>query len=326
MKDFKLLYMFVVFMAMLSCSESETDKHLDGDNIQLCASVNDIYINSRAAVEPYTGSTPSVEKPLNATVWFRKANGNYINNPAEPTYLPVRTNVSFKGTQFEYVYYNSNNLQYPTDNSNVYCIGLYPETGWSTTDNVNVVHQINGTEDLMFAREISGSWSSRFGVQTYEHQLTWIKISVSATSHDVAEDWGDIEQISISSKSNATINLLNGSCTYGGADKYIDTMGEGETADILITTREVSSILCSPDVDYTLRVKTTNNTTPKEVTVKLKLLGNDEQLTELTDLNAAKGKCFVIDLKFKPYNVLECVSALNSWDNQNEDIYLTNSN
>lgn len=331
MGRFKFIYIGFAFMAA-ACSVNGADYRADSGDIQLCVAVDDMQINSRTVADPYLGTTPSALKPLDTAVWFRKADGVYDDNPTEPTYLPVHTGVTFDGPQLEYVLIGTNNLQYPTDNSRVCCVGLYPNDGrWTTTDGVNLSHSIDGHDDLMFAGENFGTWNDHIDPLRYEHLLTWVKIAVCATSHDTAEAWGEIEQISINSKATVTVNsrnvetipasTLTEHCEYTG-EKTIKTMGA--SAHLYTTMHEVGSVLCSPEKQYTLTIKTSNNPEPKVVTLDLSMLdASGDSLTDIGDASEARGKCFVLSLYFKPYNVVEGVCVLNAWNNQNEDIYLT---
>ncbi len=318
-----------------ACSESDAEHCAPDSNIQLSVAIGDIETSSRAATDPveanpYRGSTPSVTNPFDTAIWFREDGGVYNNAPTEPTYLPIHTSAKFTGPQLTYVFYrdaasNEYNLQYPTDNTNVYCVGLYPKDGWETTDGQVVTHPIDGQSDLMFAAEKSGTWNVHFDALEYNHLLTWIKIAVCATSHHTAEAWGDIEQITITGQSGLKIDLMTGACTYDGnysprTVKLLDTNGpDNPKVHINTTMHEVGSIFCSPETSYTLTIKTTNNTEARSITLDNLL---DENGAILTDPNDARGKCYVLSLYFKPYNVIEGACLLNAWSNQNEDIYL----
>lgn len=327
MKHSKFIYIGIALMTVTACSTGGADEPSGSGYIRLCAAVGDIEISSRTVADAYLGSMPSTKKPLDSSVWFRTENGVYENAPSATTSLPVHTGVTFSGPQLEYVRYDSKNLQYPTDNSKVYCIGLCPNDGdWTPgVGDMSVSHPIDGHDDVMFAGENAGTWNNHFKPLQYEHLLTWIKIAVCATSHDTAEAWGRIEQISINSKPGVNIDLTNGiRTTYEGEDRFINTMAAGEPVQLLTTMHEVGSVLCSPETEYTLRVKTENNTEAKEVTLKLNLMdAGGDNLTPIGDKSQARGKCFVLSLYFRPYDVVEGVCILNSWNSQSEDIYLT---
>ncbi len=326
-------------MTVPACSESGSDERAGSRDIRLGAAVGDMPVSSRAVADPYLGSTPSAANPFKAAVWFRKVVGDYTNSPEADTNLPVHTSVTFDGPQLEYVYGDAassqNSLKYPTDDSEVCCVGLYPDDeGWETTDNVTASHKIDGTADLMFAKEISGNWNSPFSTQRYDHLLTWVKINICATSHEAVDAWGKILHIYISSDHEVEIDLENGTCKYIPAtsgEVYLPTMHKGaedhpDTPIVLSTaTQEVGSVLCSPKTEYTLKIVSQNKSGNEEtriITMNLTLMNDDDTITDVTNYEDAIGKCFVFSLYFTPYSVIEGVCALNSWNNQNDDIYL----
>ncbi|MEY8685095.1 hypothetical protein AB9N12_02795 [Bacteroides sp. AN502(2024)] len=323
MKKLSLVYIGFVFLTMAACSESASDEADLSGNIQLGVTVGDLQINSRAGVTavPYL---PQEGKTFEAAVWFRKYDGDYENKPDASINLPVHTTVEFDGSQLKYVFYDNKNLKYPTDNTNVCCIGLYPKLNWETTDNKVVSHSINGAEDLMFASEIEGSWNRHFPPQQYEHLLTWIKINICASSHDAVDAWGMIEQIYVTSDSEVQIDLKNGSCQYV-SPQLIPAMNSSKLLSTSI--QEVGSVFCSPEKEYKVTVETKNKSGVVEkrtipLTLNLIDVEHDDKITNVTQESQAKGKCFVFSLYFTPHNVIDGVGTLNSWSNQNEDIYL----
>lgn len=318
--------MGLAFLMTAACSDNVADETVVGGDIQLGVTVGELQAKSRATAVPYL---PQNEKTLTADVWFRNDGGGYENSPSDPTNLPVHTTVTFEGTpMMAYVSHNGLNLKYPRDDSKVYCVGMYPATGWNTTDNITVSHAINGSEDLLFAPEISGSWSRNFPTQQYEHLLTWIKINICASSHAAIDAWGTINQITVNSDSEVTVNLTTREYIYSGSQE-IATMTESR--QLTTATREVGSVFCSPKTQYTVTVSYTDkhgDKLTKTVPLSLNLIDvdNNDAVTEVTDASQARGKCFVFSLYFTPYDVIEGVCTLNSWSNQNEDIYFNDEN
>lgn len=322
MKKLNYIYIGLAFLMTAACSENVTDETVVGGDIQLGVTVGDI--QSRATAVPYL---PQNEKTLTADVWFRKDGGSYKDQPdITTTNLPVHTTVTFEGTpMMAYVLHDGKNLKYPRDDSKVYCVGMYPATGWTTTNNTTVSHDINGAEDLLFAPEIKGSWSDRFPTQEYKHLLTWIKINICASSHAAIDAWGTINQITVNSAPEVTVNLTNGEYTYSGTAIQIETMSESRR--LTTATHEVGSVFCSPEKEYTVTVNYTDkhgDTKEKKVLLSLNIIDMDDDTVApepVTDEKDARGRCFVFSLYFTPYKVIEGVCTLNSWSNQNEDIY-----
>ncbi len=330
MKRLHLIYPALLLLAAAACSENAADAPAMGEReIRLAASVGDIQAGSRATADYFEEGDP-----LKAAVWFRKAGGGYDETPApgDTTYLPAHTNVEFNG--LTPVLYGTDNLKYPADNSKVYCVGMYPATGWTQSDdNKTISRPINGEEDLMFAREIEGSWDNHFPAQDYKHLLTWIKINICASSHDAIEEWGTIKQITVNSASTVKVDLLNDDYIYEGNEQQIETISkDGEPITLSTTNHEVGSVFCSPKTKYTVTVTSVNKNgeeITKSVDMTLNIITTTvtdgqyiDEITTVTDPAEAIGRCFVFSLYFTPYSVISGVTTLNSWDNQNEDIYL----
>lgn len=328
MKKLSYIYMVPAILMMAACSENVADETAQGGDIQLCATVGELHADSRAIADPYL---PQNETTLTADVWFRYDGSGYDDSPSAPTYLPVHKTVTFEGTpMMAYVTHNSQPLKYPHDNSTVYCVGMYPASGWTASaDNATVTHAIDGETDLLFAPEISGSWASRFPTQQYVHLLTWIKINICASSHEAIDAWGTINQITVNSDSEVAVNLMTGEYTYRGTEQHIETMSESKK--LSTTTHEVGSVFCSPKTEYTVTVNYTDkhgDNLTKTVPLSLNLIDveNDDAVTDVTDESQARGKCFVFSLYFTPYDVIEGVCTLNSWSDQSEDIYFNEEN
>lgn len=329
MKRISYIYIGLAFLATTACSESGSDGPESGAKIQLSATVGNLQIGSRAGngmeADPFIPQDGEME----AAVWFSNTSGTYLDAPKADTNIPVHTTVTFENvttedSKLEYVEYNGNALEYPVDKSSVYCVGMYPATGWSTTDGNTVTHAINGSDDLMFAPQIEGRWDSHFGKQSYSHKLTWIKVNICATSHDAIDAWGKIEQIYITSDSEVKVNLADGTCEYSSKE-MIPVMA---TPTALTTSaNEVGSVFCSPETKYSVLVLTRNkdgNTETRTIELTLnKIDVNDgDKVTDVVKEEDATGYCFVFSLYFTPHKVIEGICTLNSWSNQNEDIYV----
>ncbi len=325
MKNLRYIY-GLAFLMMAACSENDPEESAISGNIQLGATVGDLQINSRVTAAPYL---PQKGEPLNAEVWFRNENGGYEHNPVLPTYLPVHTTVKFDGLQMTHVTYKEEYfLKYPTEHDvKVYCVGMSPQSGWrSTSDNTVVTHAINGSEDLMFAKEIEGSWKQRFPTQEYKHLLTWIRITICASSHEAIDAWGTIKQITVNSDSEVSVNLETEEYTYGGEPRQIETMSKGVTLTTAI--QQVGDVFCSPEKAYTVTVTCIKNGEEIKKTVSLPLniihVDKNDKVESVTQERQAIGRCFVFSLYFTPNDVIEGECMLNSWSNQNEDVLLKN--
>lgn len=310
--------------------------------------------------DPYTG-TPSGSNPLDAALWFSYTPGLYSHNPQLPQYLPCATTVTYASAVATDIRCGNQVIQYPiaTDiNYNqvgdaVYCVGLYPDTGWGELTSVEVnsaSHAINGSEDLMFADQMLGTYSNNFGVQTFNHLLTWVKINLSATSMTAGSVWGDVKTVKIISPNKnvkiafyapvqKTDPLLASKVTYdGGAEEFLLELPENKR--LSITSRTYGQAFCAPpavaalnssgqyeyvsggnpegELGYIVRVETTK-IPEKEIFVALK---KEDNTTPIENAGYAVGKLFVLNLHFNDIAVVEGVCTLTQWDDQNSDIYL----
>lgn len=293
--------------------------------------------NVKAA--PYTG-TPSAGNTLDVALWFSNTPGLYSHAPVAPTYLPCATTASYSSsTAMDIKTLDGNILQYPIAGEgqtaqNVYCVGFHPASYWGTPGSY-ASHVINGSEDLMFAEQMAGSYSESFPAQTYSHLLTWVKINLSASSVEAAEVWGKVTDLTIvSPDQNVIIALPSGTpgkstITYSGDDLPLQLNLIPANKELSITTKTFGQAFCAPPaaggpnnkLGYTIRVKT-ENLEEKEIFIELK---KEDNSTAIPNPEYAIGKLFVINLRFNDIAVVEGVCTLKQWDDQSSDIYLKES-
>lgn len=330
-------YLILVLGALTACSDA-LEEYIGDNNISLNVSVANIESATRAAkVDTYEGSVPTTLNKLKADVWFSNTLGEYKNDPVAPTYLPCRTQMEFDGTlqyAFETPVTQTNNLRYNTQNKAtgddvapiyepVYCVGLYPQGAWTTTDDKNATATIDGSKDLMFAKQIQGNWSEPLSGKTleFEHQLTWLKICICATTQEASSAWGEVKEITVNSASTATVNLGTGNVTFSDNTSIpaFDSSSENyeELKDLHTTLKEVGSVCCSPTTEgsYTVTIQIGNKTISKSIN-----LLKEDGITSYT--GSTKGKLFILALYFNSYDMVEGVCTLTAWNEQNEDLYL----
>lgn len=293
-----------------------------------------------------------------ALLWFSYDVGSYSDAPASPQNLPCVTVVNYEGQAPADIRHDGQHLLYPIPadpnyaevGDNVYCVGFSPCTGWGNPDASAVssaCHVINGREDLMFADQMVGSYSKNFGIQTFRHLLTWVKINMNTTSLKAASVWGDIESLEVVSPDNF-LSIVFSSTLEGGvpAESAVTYSGEPEVflpvlpADrsLNVTIRMFAQVFCPPpasaamdaagkyqylaeeqgELGYIIRVRT-ENIPQKEVFVKLK---REDNVTEIESADYAVGKLFVVNLHFNEVAIVEGICTLRQWDDQNSDIYL----
>ncbi|MCM1452447.1 MAG: hypothetical protein NC102_09315 [Clostridium sp.] len=340
MRSIKTIYLFLPTILAWSCSDSGQGQEPDtaGGNIKLSASAGKLAeASSRAAADPFLGTTPSEDYLLDTELWFSTEKDKYPHNPQGEEQLPVHAGLTFDGPQTQYIFYNNQNIKYPTGNNPVYCLGLYPnDGGWAYDEaQAKVTHEIDGNTDLMFARPIEGSWTSQFQTIRYEHALTWVKIAVCAVSFNSLDAWGKLKQISIWSSKSVDIGVkmdvdkittpdpnevLEDRYAYSQEGQWIKTLNFAEPVDITSTMEELGSVFCSPDTEYRLYIETENNSL--ETTVQLNWLDDDDGVSDVRIPARARGKCFVISLYFHPYKVVTAACTLDKWNAETDDIYM----
>ena len=344
MKNNTLLYI-IAFCSLCcpACTEHEAFHEQAAEEISLSAVVDEVKCVSRAVEDDaYTGSVPSLENKLEASVWFSLESGYYpaqLPNDAteEEQTLKTETNIPLHG-QINYISgtatfpestTEADKPKYPVNGNDVYCVGLYPnDEDWTTIENdTKVQRTITGTEDLMFAPEITGNWNNHFTSQRYRHLLTWLKVGVCTTTSEAASYWGKLKKITLKGVPNTlTIDLskqegnsfdLKNTVTYSLDDTKDLPIFNPETGiDLAITTQEVASVFCHPSPTYTISIECENGTTT-DIPITLEALNQDE----VALLQYPAGLQYVLILYFHPFNVVEGVCTLNAWNAQNEDLY-----
>ncbi|MBR5298339.1 MAG: hypothetical protein IKU29_10805, partial [Parabacteroides sp.] len=219
MKRLYLIYIGIVGCLCFSACSKNEDSFLDErmGNISLSAVVDELKIVTKTLNDnAYTGSVPSPDKNLEAAVWFSLESGCYPESLSDDetdetkialsaeTNLPIHGVINFQSGTATFPESNDGlEPKYPVNNQPVYCVGLYPHEGWTVDESATkATHAITGTEDLMFAPEISGSWNQHFEIQRYRHLLTWLKICVCTTTPEAGKYWGKLKNITLKEMSD----------------------------------------------------------------------------------------------------------------------------
>lgn len=345
----------LLILCFIACTDDAEVQVQDSVSISLPARVEP-YINiggptrvSNVDDTAYRGVNPK-DNPFHAKICFSFTDGIYANSPQAPTYLPIHTNIFFNQNTpvFPDKYYG-NDLKYPTDDRDIYTVAFYPQdtegNTWniSETDHKTATHVINGSQDLMYAPQIKGNRIYPFPSQTFHHLLTWLRFCVRATTAEAINNWGPVEYIRIKTLTQANIDLskplvnLNdnerNAVTYSDNDNdetnnlidiYVDTdsepMPDDKKVTLTTTFAQAGSVMCAPSTTYTLYIKTKNY--PEEKTINITL--NDINNNPINDTESTRGKLFVVELEFHPFNVVESVCVLNDWEAQDEDLFNDN--
>lgn len=333
-------------LCLSACSEHDGGIPVkEAEDISLSAVVDEVEILSRASNDgAYTGTVPSDQNVLEAAVWFSLESGTYKHDPQGETNLPVHTQIDYKsGTAtFPTGTDESTKPKYPTNaDTPVYCVGFYPNSGWSNPENnyKKATHTITGTQDLMFAPQISGNLNHKFETQRYRHLLTWLKVCVCAASAEAGSYWGDLKQVVLKDVATTlTIDLTKSEEAESLENKFdqqrdvvfsdsadVNIFNNSNGIPLEITPKEVASVFCQPKAPtppttpaYTYQLDLIcANGQAVDVPIKLQALNAINQ----EKLNYPAGLQYVLTLYFHPFNVVEGVCTLNAWNAQNEDLY-----
>ena len=337
MKKIHFLYfMLLGCMCFSACTEHE---EVLAESISLSAEVNDVKLASRAS----DYAAPASGEELDALVWLSLESGKYpeslpndaseeLKTLSQETNIPAHRKIHFRSGQasFPDATTESDRPRYPTNGDrSVYCIGLYPDEGWSASDDdTKAVHDITGTEDLMFAPEISGNWNKHFGKQKFRHLLTWLKVCVCATTTEAGSNWGKLKKITLKNVPNSvTLDLGRPEPTTPNAIyPLIDVMSASSaTSDVVIfdktegielgiVVQDAASVFCYPQNEYYLSIVCGESNVTKDIRIDLSSLST-------TDYGSRAGLQYVLTLYFSPFNVVEGVCTLKEWNAQNEDLY-----
>lgn len=313
----KILWV-VAAVALASCTD-RLDRAAEGARIGLRADIDGVEVSTRATANPYEGTTPSSSNVLDASVWISKSSGVFANTgtPGNLATLPLHTEFQFNSSGL--VYPLSDVLLYP-ESETVYCVGLYPysasawvnEDAFGTADNTKASHVINGSDDLMFAPQVSGTKASPISSSLdFTHQLTWLKINVIAEDADAISSWGNVTDITVTSPGNKlTVDLSAGTASCNATSTDITAFDS--SAALKITSQQFGSIFCAPATGYNIKVTTANSGGVKDLgSVALK---QEDGETNIPNVAYAKGKMFVITLNFKNVYKIEATCTLTAWD------------
>ena len=343
-------FIYIITIASLcfaACAKSADDTSVKkAEKISVSAVVDEVKsVNAgqRSRSEgAYTGVEPSANSPLKSAVWFSLESGKYPASLPDnektdeniETEIPVHSVINYQsGTA---TFPDGVTPKYPTSGNPVYCVGLYPFTGWTNADDSHATHVITGKEDLMFAPEISGNWNEHFATQRYRHMLTWLKVCVCTTTTDTGSYWGKLNKITLKdvpnslavdlSKVESNAFALQSAVTFSAEKTDRVILDNSEGVDLSIVAQEVASVFCdprdntNPDNKYVLIIECTKGKT-KEIPITLSGFGDLNP--EL--LKYPAGLQYLLVLYFHPYDVVDGICTLNTWNAQNEDLYPSGS-
>ena len=313
----KCLYVLMGMSLMLtSCHEEEAVQ--SDRRVMLNAGVQEMVQQDSRSVEGVDVHKGASVAGMKAAVWFSDTDGVYPeSNPASPTFLPYRANLTYEeGATI--VYTHPTALEDPVSyvvegEDKVYCIGLYPQTGWAAVTNAEgktvATHEVEGKQDLMFAPQLWGTLDNKLGKQTYQHLLSWLKFTVRANDTEAAADWGEVTSVKLlDAKGTVNVTLGNDQVEYITST---DTDNDMEVLDapfeLAVAIKDIGSSLCMPAASYTLQI-TTNKGSVK--TLELSVRTGEFKA----------GYLYLVNLYFNPHDDINAVCSLVPWNEENVEL------
>ncbi len=218
--------------------------------------------STRAPYYPTNGSgtaltAPTLEHPLDVTVWASTTSGVYPNSGQNGNTgtVAIHTDAHFQSGDPQLLgeaIYPKAQVGEETSKT-VYFVGLHPlsnqTNSWTATNaNKDAQFTFTGKEDVMFAPQISGTYGIAFDNSPqfhFYHLLTWLRISMVAylgedeensttlTENDkklkreeVSNAWGNITELTLKNQKNIiTISNL-GEATSGNYTSHVTFASE----------------------------------------------------------------------------------------------------
>ena len=309
----------------------------EGGKIYLSATLHD----PQLAKSPFEGTAPSPATPLSTIVLASTTRYNYPNTGLDGTNdngdVAVHAPARFQSSTSQLL---SGALYHPEKKPTVYFTSLHPQAGWDITP-TSATFQFNGSQDVMFAPETTGSYDSNpMPHLTYHHLLTCLKVKIGAESEDVSVAWGKIRNITIKSENGITV-ALDKDYTYEGCVSIgsnttdmpfyragSDTgISEGEGLDIpypLDKAQYSCYTICAPveaakydEVEYNLsgniiripEYHITITSDNRTITVPVDLRVANEDYYE----GSTHGKLFTLNLSFLMGSNIAVTATVSDW-------------
>lgn len=339
---YKGYIILLITLFLVSC-QLEEPQNKGGFPIYISAATQESLAVENKVKSPYTATSPSSSNPLSAYILISTTEHEWDNNPsnngtdAVNGVIGVHSHATFQSSESQLLsgaLYNSNPAKQPV----VYFCALYPQTNWNIAGNVGNKNYIasyifNGTEDIMFAPVATGRYDTHPDpTLTFKHLLTWLKVSISAQSEEVAAAWGKITSMKLDDIKNKVIIDLSKDFDIASSVSFSGTIdmpffSKGTNSQfpaaggysLKTNKEELAYVLCNP-VDalatdpydnsilmpeYILNIQTTN----KNVTLEIDL--KESANTYFT--GSTIGKQFSIHLKFMMGNSIAVQALVTDW-------------
>ncbi len=248
----KTFYIICGLTAFLfSCGEEEAVPSIDpAQQIWLRARVENAVTMSRAPFDPPapdvskpTVTAPDKKHPLKVDVWASTTEWNYAHRDGEDGKngtVSLHTSANFTAGSEQLL----NDAVYPKSNGGdkkpVYFVALHPQGTWTnpkdpadatgqTYDIQKATMTFDGSQDVMFAPQVTGQYSQNVGnpdtpwpTFKFKHLLTWLTVCVKAENNEVAESWGKIKSLKVKCAVGNTVTIDLSEKKDASSDPYDD--------------------------------------------------------------------------------------------------------
>lgn len=320
---------------LVSCSKHQVDNVDSSSAIYLQVG----FVQTKT---PFAGTVPSESSPLEALVCVsteKDADGAYIfpsdgKDGTEDGTVGKHIPTEFHSGSAQLIngaYYNQN---YP--DKEVYFAALHPQSGWAIQNANQATVTFDGSDDVMFAPVVSGNYgNSTYPKLRFHHLLTWLKIEVEAESEAVANAWGPLMTMNISSLGTVSLNMDTdefdpaGVVFSGNSSDVLPFYKTGksevfpDTADgymLTVAPKEVAYVLCAP-VNATER-DPYNDELVRTPEYYINIVSRHRNVSIPIDLMEAEseyftgstmGTRFTLRLKFKMGNAVTVSAGITDW-------------
>ena len=319
MKYFRIYTFLMVVLFTTSCDLLQIE---DNDTAKIYVSVssdNSFGVSSTTRV-PYKYSVPSSQAELPSLVLVSTESGTYTNNQADdgsdgPVHLHVPA--TFRGGNVQVL----NGPLYNKETSKqgqVYFSALSPNptaNGWSiSNDGKTALFVFNGTQDVMFAPQVSGSYamanptgntSAYHPELNFKHLLSLINLSIYAETEEVKNAWGKLQSITIRNahdmgKGATSVNVNLGADYNNGASVSFTP----STEDVNMNFYQWGNNEKFPIADgYVINYKPTNSTDYIPPQVAYVMMAPVEALEHDKIIHSMLAPEFDIDIKTEKRSV-----------------------
>jgi len=322
----KLRYLIYILPVFTACTAEAPDAVIENkETIGLIAGFGDAFgTKASVSAEAYTDSIPSSANPLEAEVWFSTTKDTFKGQKyvsPKGDIIDVRTTITYYGPTITVPdpYDGENRVTYPPNHGVVHCVGLYPQEVWKpSSDGLTATATIDGSSDLMYADQMSGSDENALSKtrQLFNHELTWIKIRVRSTEHATGETWGKIKKISVNSLPTAKVTFSTNTVEFTGTSTPIVAF-DSTGVDMPIQSTEFGSVLVSPTNSgkYFVNVECANH---QRTNIEVSLTDNEGTAFS----GSTKGQVFVLTLYFQTLETIDFTATLSSWEDESRTLKL----